>query len=110
MLSDAAPERTELTLTQNQLHELLETDQARAMVEGAQERGFLDPAELEAVCLELDLDDQDVEDLTAELERIGLEIATPAAVAEAEKEKEAQKEAELAAAETAATVGGAGGR
>ena len=78
------------------------------MVEGAQERGYLDPAELEAFCLELDLDDQDVEDLTAELERIGLEIATPAAIAEAEKEKEAQKEAEAAAAEAAAHVGGAG--
>jgi septal ring factor EnvC (AmiA/AmiB activator) len=71
------------------------------MVEGAQERGYLDPAELEAFCIELDLDDQDVEDLTAELERIGLEIATPAAVAEAEKEKEAQKEAEAAARATA---------
>jgi RNA polymerase primary sigma factor len=101
-------ERTEEDLTQNQLHELLETDAARAMVENAQERGYLDPAELEAFTLELDLDDQDVEDLTAELERIGLEIATPAAVAEAEKEREAQKEAELAAAEAAAAVGGAG--
>src|SRR3954471_545090 len=100
-------ERTERDLTQNQLHELLETDQARAMVEGAQERGYLDPAELEAFCVELDLDDQDVEDLTAELERIGLEIATPAAIAEAEK-VEAQKEAEAAAAEAAAQVGGAG--
>ncbi|HEY8409088.1 MAG TPA: sigma-70 family RNA polymerase sigma factor [Gaiellaceae bacterium] len=87
---------------------MLETDQARAMVEGAQERGYLDPTELEAFCVELDLDDQDVEDLTAELERIGLEIASPAAIAEAEKEREAQKEAELAAAEAAAAVGGAG--
>ena len=95
-------------MTQNQLHELLETDQARAMVEGAQERGYLDPAELEAFCVELALDDQDAEDLTAELERIGLEIASPAAIAEAEKEREAQKEAELAAAEAAAAVGGAG--
>src|SRR5947209_34717 len=77
------------------------------MVEGAQERGYLDPTELEAFCVELDLDDQDVEDLTAELERIGLEIATPAAIAEAEK-VEAQKEAEAAAAEAAAQVGGAG--
>jgi RNA polymerase primary sigma factor len=85
---------------------LLETDQARAMVETAQERGYLDPNELEAFCVELDLDDQDVEDLTAELERLGLEIASPAAIAE--KEKEAQKEAELAAAEAAAQVGGAG--
>ena len=29
------------------MHELLETDQARALVEGAQERGYLEPAELE---------------------------------------------------------------
>ena len=47
------------------------------MVEGAQERGYLEPAELEAFCVELDLNDQDVEELTAELERIGLEIASP---------------------------------
>ena len=94
-------ERTETTLTQNQLHELLETDQARAMVETAQERGYLEPAELEAFAVELDLNDEDVEELTAELERIGLEISTPAAAA-AEAEKEKEKEAELAAAEAAA--------
>src|SRR3982750_4662500 len=78
------------------------------MVEGAQERGYLDPAELEAFCVELDLDDRDVEDLTAELERIGLEIVSPAAAAEAEKEKEAQKEAEAAAAEAAASSSASG--
>jgi DNA-directed RNA polymerase sigma subunit (sigma70/sigma32) len=53
---------------------LLETDQAKAMVEGAQERGYLEPAELEAFALELDLDETEVEELTTELERIGLEI------------------------------------
>src|SRR3954471_11048061 len=101
MLSDAAPERTEPTLTQNQLHELLETDQARTMVEAAQERGYLDPAELEAFAVELDLADDEIEELTAELEKIGLEIATPAAAAAAEEQKEREKEAELAAAEAA---------
>jgi RNA polymerase primary sigma factor len=110
MLSDAGPERTELTLTQNQLHELLETDQARAMVEGAQERGYLEPTELEAFVVELDLNDAEVEELTAELERIGLEIQTPAAAAAAASaadEEERKKEAELAAAEAAAAMSGA---
>jgi RNA polymerase primary sigma factor len=107
MLSEAGPERTELTLTQNQLHELLETDQARAMVEGAQERGYLEPTELEAFVVELDLYDEEVEELTAELERIGLEIQTPAAAAAAADEKEKEKEAELAAAEAAAAMSGA---
>jgi RNA polymerase primary sigma factor len=82
---------------------LLETDQAKAMVEGAQERGYLEPAELEAFAVELDLNETEIEELTTELERIGLEISTPAA--EAEKEKE--KEAELAAAEAAAAASGA---
>jgi RNA polymerase primary sigma factor len=89
------------------LHELLETDQARAMVETAQERGYLEPAELEAFAVELDLNDEDIEELTAELERIGLEISTPAAAAAAEAEKEKEKEAELAAAEAAASASGA---
>jgi len=105
--ADAGPERTERTLAQNQPHELLETDQARAMVEAAQERGYLEPAELEAFALELDLNDEDIEELTAELERIGLEISTPAAAAAAEAEKEKEKEAELAAAEAAASTSGA---
>jgi RNA polymerase primary sigma factor len=107
VLSDAGPERTELTLTQNQLHELLETDQARAMVEGAQERGYLEPAELEAFVVELDLNDEEVEELTAELEKIGLEITTPAKAAAAADEKEKEKEAEAAAAEAAAAMSGA---
>jgi RNA polymerase primary sigma factor len=107
MLFDAAPERTELTLTQNQLNELLESDQARAMVEAAQERGYLEPTELEAFVLELDLSDEEVEELTAELEKIGLEITTPAAAAAAADEKEKEKEAELAAAEAAAAMSGA---
>jgi RNA polymerase primary sigma factor len=100
-------ERTEQALTQNQLHELLESDQARAMVETAQERGYLDPAELEAFAVELDLADDEIEELTTELERIGLEIVTPAAAAAAEEAREKEKEAELAAAEAAAAMSGA---
>jgi len=58
---------------------LLESDQIRAIVEGAEERGFIDPAQLEAFAAELELNDQEVEELTRELERTGLEIGQPAA-------------------------------
>ncbi len=75
-------------LTQNQLHELLDSDQAKALVEGAEERGYLEPAELEAFSLEHDLNEDEVEELTRELERIGLEVRQPAAEAEKEAEKE----------------------
>jgi RNA polymerase primary sigma factor len=89
-------ERTEQTLTQNQLHELLETEQARALVDGAEERGYVEPAELEAFAVELDLNEEEIEELTRELERIGLEIGAPAADGEAErKEKEKLGEPEL---------------
>jgi len=75
-------------LTQNQLHELLDSDQAKALVEGAEERGYLEPAELEAFSLEHDLNENEIEELTRELERIGLEVRQPAAEAEKEAEKE----------------------
>ena len=42
-------------LTQTQLQELLETEPARVLLEGAEERGFVLPAELEAFALEHDL-------------------------------------------------------
>jgi RNA polymerase primary sigma factor len=69
-------------LTQNQLHELLESDQARLLIEGAEERGFVEPAELEAFALEHDLADEEVEQLARELETIGLEVGKPAEEAE----------------------------
>ncbi len=75
-------------MTQNQLHELLDSDQAKALVEGAEERGYLESAELEAFSLEHDLNEDEVEELTRELERIGLEVRQPAAEAEKEAEKE----------------------
>jgi RNA polymerase primary sigma factor len=76
-------------LTQNQLHELLDSDQAKALVEGAEERGHLEAAELEAFALEHDLNEAEVEELTRELERIGLEVRQPEAEG---KTKEAEPE------------------
>ena len=51
--------------------ELLETTQARTLVESAEERGYIEPAELEALAIELDLADEDIADLTQELETLG---------------------------------------
>jgi RNA polymerase primary sigma factor len=72
-------------LTQHQLQELLETEPARALLEGAEERGFVLPAELEAFALEHDLADDEVELLTRELETTGLEVREPAEEPEPEK-------------------------
>src|SRR5436305_9794196 len=69
-------------LTQSQLHELLESDQARVLIEGAEERGYVEPAELEAFALEHDLPEEDVEQLTVELQGIGIEVGKPAEEAE----------------------------
>jgi RNA polymerase primary sigma factor len=79
-------------LTQNQLHELLETEPARTLLEGAEERGFIEPAELEAFAREHDLGDDEVERLTREA--IGLEVGEPRSEGE-----EAEKAPEPAAAE-----------
>jgi RNA polymerase primary sigma factor len=64
-------------LTQHQLTDLLETEGARSLVEASEERGFVEPTELEAFALEHDLEDADLEQLTRELEAIGLEIGEP---------------------------------
>jgi RNA polymerase primary sigma factor len=64
-------------LTQQQLNELLESEQVRTLVEHAEERGFVEPTELEAFALELDLAEDEVEQLTRELEALGLEIGAP---------------------------------
>jgi RNA polymerase primary sigma factor len=84
-------------VTQHQLQELLETEPARALLEGAEERGFVLPTELEAFALEHDLAEDEVEQLTRELEAIGLEVGEPAS----EPEEEAQKAREAAAAAAA---------
>jgi len=82
------------------LNELLESDQIRAIVEGAEERGFIDPAQIEAFAAELELNDNELEELTRELERTGLEIGQPSAAAAAaptvaapKEEKQAEPEA-----------------
>ena len=95
-------------MTQNQLHELLDTDQARLLVEGAEERGYLEPAELEAFALEHDLNDEEVEELTRELERIGLEVRlSPEAEADREAAEKAAAAAAAAEAAEARVVSGA---
>ena len=63
------------------MQELLESDQIRAIVEGAEERGYIDPAAIVAFAVEQDLNEQEVEELTRELERTGLEIGQAAAAA-----------------------------
>jgi RNA polymerase primary sigma factor len=72
---------------------LLESDQIRALIEAAEERGYVEPVELEAFAAEVDLSEDEVEELTRELERIGLEVGVPAAVAvKSEKAKPAEPE------------------
>jgi RNA polymerase primary sigma factor len=89
-------------LTQNQLHELLDSDQAKALVEGAEERGHLEAVELEAFALEHDLNEAEVEELTRELERIGLDVRQAEA-----KEKDAEKEEKPVKPETHVLSGSA---
>jgi RNA polymerase primary sigma factor len=74
-------------LTQHQLQELLETEPARTLLEGAEERGFVLAAELEAFALEHELGEDEVEQLTRELEAIGLEVGEPAVEADDEAQK-----------------------
>jgi RNA polymerase primary sigma factor len=74
-------------LTQHQLQELLETEPARTLLEGAEERGFVLAAELEAFALEHDLAEDEVEQLTRELEAIGLEVGEPAVEADDQAQK-----------------------
>jgi RNA polymerase primary sigma factor len=75
-------------VTQNQLAELLESEAAKTMLETGEERGWIEPAEFEAFTVEHELADPDVEDLTRELERIGLEVraASPEAKAPSKTE------------------------
>ena len=88
-------------LTQNQLSELLESEGARTLVEASEERGFVEPTELEAFALEHDLEDGDVEQLTRELEAIGLEVGEP------RSEEAAQRVVERKTPSPAAAIGSA---
>ncbi len=84
-------------MTQNQLHELLDTESARSLVENAEERGFIEPAEFDAFALEHDLADDEIEQLARELESNGLEVGPRA---EDEKEKAPEPKVNLDVAET----------
>ena len=75
-------------MTQNQLMELFETEHLKALIERAEERGWVDPAEVEVFATEHDLADDEVESITRELEAMGLEIGAPQADTAADKEKD----------------------
>ena len=59
------------------MHEVLDTLAGRSLLENAEERGFVEPAELEALALELDLGDDEIAEVTHDLESIGLEVGAP---------------------------------
>ena len=80
-------------MTQNQLIELFETDQLKSIVERSEERGWVDPAELEGFVTEQELAAEEVEQVTRELEAMGLEIGAPIVDTEEEKAKEAAEAA-----------------
>jgi len=79
-------------LTQNQLQELLESEPVRTLVEASEERGFMEQAELDVFAAEQELNEEDLEQLRSELERLGLEIRQ-AAVEEKEEKPELNLEA-----------------
>src|SRR2546430_1773550 len=54
--------------------ELFESEQIRALIERSEERGFIEPAELEAFVLEHELNEDEAEALQRELETVGLEV------------------------------------
>jgi len=70
-------ERTQKQLSQHTTQELFDTLQGRSIVESAEERGYVEPAELEALALELELNDDEMVDFTHELEALGHEIGAP---------------------------------
>jgi len=95
-------------LTQNQLQELLETEHVRALVEASEERGFVEATVLEAVALEHELSDVELEELKHELERLGLEFREVKAGEAAAPKDEEEKPAEVLNLEPSAGPSGAG--
>jgi len=97
-------------LTQSQLTELFESDQIKGLVARSEERGWVDPIELEAFVLEHELNDEEAEQITRELETIGLEVGQPQADADAKKllaDAERKKEEAEAAVWAAEPLSGA---
>ena len=78
---------------------LLESEAAKTMLEAGEERGWIEPAELEAFAVEHELADADIEEVTRELERMGLEVR------EARPEEKAREEAEEVVYETGQSSG-----
>jgi RNA polymerase primary sigma factor len=69
------------------LHELLEIEQIRSLFESAEERGFVEQAELDALALELEMGEEEIAWMQHELEAVGLEVAhVPAAAADDDEE------------------------
>jgi RNA polymerase primary sigma factor len=64
------------------VHELLETEQVRSLLDVAEERGFIEPSELEALAQELDLGEEELSVFTHELEVLGIEVGQPREEAE----------------------------
>jgi RNA polymerase primary sigma factor len=79
----------------HQPHDVLDTVQGRSLLEGAEERGYIEPAELEALALELDLGEEEMSEFAQELEAIGLEIGPPPE--EAAETEETEQAEQLAA-------------
>ena len=97
-------------MTQNQLTELFESDQIKGLIERSEERGWVEPVELEAFVLEHELNDEEAEQITRELETIGLEVGQPQADADAKKQladAERKKEEAEAAVWAAESLSGA---
>lgn len=97
-------------MTQSQLTELFESDQIKGLIARSEERGWVDPIELEAFVLEHDLNDEEAEQITRELETIGLEVGQPQADADAKKllaDAERKKEEAEAAVWAAEPLSGA---
>ncbi len=70
-------------MTHNHLQGVFESSESvRVFVDSAEERGTIEPADIEALVIEHDLTEVEVEDLMRELERIGVEIAQRAAPAD----------------------------
>ena len=97
-------------MTQSQLTELFESDQIKGLIARSEERGWVDPIELEAFVLEHELNDEETEQITRELETIGLEVGQPQADADAKKQladAERKKEEAEAAVWAAEPLSGA---
>jgi len=94
-------------LTQNQLIELIESEQVKALVERSEERGFIEPAEFEAFVLEHDLNDEEQEQLTRELETLGLEVGQSRAGKDKDKDADKEKDTDAEPAPVAAVATGA---